>query len=332
MNGMKAEMEGILETAFRRARMKTAQGKKPRGIKGEKTIEIKKIEVSSEYVNLRLNDLEAKIPRISEMDPFHRELLESVIGNEKIKKSVSHLVESQKIINRVRRKCVKEIHSTNDSRKIQAIRKQFYGRMASVLRTAEESHGFLTKAASELRKMPRMDFERPRIIIAGIPNTGKSTLLKRLTRANPEIAVYPFTTKLVQMGHLEEKRGKLQLIDTPGLLDRPKEQRNEIEKRAISAIKHLASAIVFVVDPTGNCGYSIGEQSELFKSLKIEFENRFIVAINKCDIASKEEIASAKAAFEGSEITLDGNGMHSELLDRIFDLLGKKEPEGNKKY
>ena len=55
---MKDEMEGILETAFRRARMQVGQGRALKGnVKFERTIEIKKIEVSSAYVNQSLNAL-----------------------------------------------------------------------------------------------------------------------------------------------------------------------------------------------------------------------------------------------------------------------------------
>lgn len=324
---MKGEMEEILETAFRRARV---EGGKGRGLKGnakfERTLEIKKIETASTYVNQRLNALEKRIPRIDKLHAFHKELLEGVIGTEKLKKTASHLVESQKIINRIRRKCVREIHLTKNFGKMRDIRKQFYGRMASVLRSVGESYSFLMKASFELKKMPNIKFDCPCVIIAGIPNTGKSTLLKRLTHANPEIAEYPFTTKLVQLGHVEERRGKLQFIDTPGLLDRPAVQRNEIEKRAISAIRHLASLIVFVVDPTGRCGYSLKEQDELFRALREEFGKKFIVALNKCDIASREELETARSVFSEEEITIEGKGMPSKLLDRIFSEL--KEEQG----
>jgi ribosome-interacting GTPase 1 len=54
-----------------------------------------------------------------------------------------------------------------------------------------------------------------RAIILGGPNVGKSTLLARLTRATPEIAPYPFTTREPQPGMMPWEDIMVQLIDTP---------------------------------------------------------------------------------------------------------------------
>src|SRR4029453_5423584 len=54
-----------------------------------------------------------------------------------------------------------------------------------------------------------------RAIILGGPNAGKSTLLARLTRATPEIAPYPFTTREPQPGMMPWEDVLVQLIDTP---------------------------------------------------------------------------------------------------------------------
>src|SRR5260370_17564147 len=54
-------------------------------------------------------------------------------------------------------------------------------------------------------------------VIVGAPNTGKSRLLSRLTRAAPEVAPYPFTTREPHVGMMEWEDVHLQLIDTPPL-------------------------------------------------------------------------------------------------------------------
>jgi nucleolar GTP-binding protein len=85
---------------------------------------------------------------------------------------------------------------------------------------------------------------------------GKSSLLRCLSSAKPEIAQYPFTTKEIHVGHIEKTEKyitkRFQIIDTPGLLDRPLSKRNEIEKQAIAALTHLADLIVFVLDVSGS--------------------------------------------------------------------------------
>lgn len=53
------------------------------------------------------------------------------------------------------------------------------------------------------------------VVILGGPNTGKSALLRALTRANPEVAPYPFTTKVPMPGMMPWEDVFVQLIDTP---------------------------------------------------------------------------------------------------------------------
>src|SRR5262249_55955845 len=52
-------------------------------------------------------------------------------------------------------------------------------------------------------------------MILGAPNTGKSRLLTRLTRAAPEVAAYPFTTREPHAGMMDWEDVRVQLIDTP---------------------------------------------------------------------------------------------------------------------
>lgn len=54
-----------------------------------------------------------------------------------------------------------------------------------------------------------------RVVIIGGPNAGKSLLLSRLTRATPEIADYPFTTREPMPGMMDWKGCSIQIIDTP---------------------------------------------------------------------------------------------------------------------
>ena len=52
-------------------------------------------------------------------------------------------------------------------------------------------------------------------MVLGGPNAGKSSLLARLTRATPEVAAYPFTTREPQPGMMDWEDVRVQLVDTP---------------------------------------------------------------------------------------------------------------------
>jgi nucleolar GTP-binding protein len=61
-------------------------------------------------------------------------------------------------------------------------------------------------------------------------------------------------------------------------------KRNAIELQAISALKHLGNAVLFILDPTETCGYPVTDQLKLLAELKLQFSVPFIVASNKVDL------------------------------------------------
>ena len=70
-----------------------------------------------------------------------------------------------------------------------------------------------TSHAKTTLKIPRQGAGR--VIIIGGPNAGKSQLLTQLTRATPEVAEYPFTTREPSVGMMPWQDIFVQMIDTP---------------------------------------------------------------------------------------------------------------------
>src|SRR3954447_24729629 len=69
------------------------------------------------------------------------------------------------------------------------------------------------KKAGVSYKIPRQGAGQ--VLLLGGPNAGKSKILTRLTRATPEVAPYPFTTREPHAGMMEWEDARVQLIDTP---------------------------------------------------------------------------------------------------------------------
>src|SRR5438105_7340886 len=69
------------------------------------------------------------------------------------------------------------------------------------------------KKAGVSHKIPKQGAGQ--YVIVGAPNVGKSRLLTRLSRATPEVAPYPFTTREPHAGMMEWEDVRVQLIDTP---------------------------------------------------------------------------------------------------------------------
>lgn len=196
------------------------------------------------------------------------------------------LARTRKKILIISKDAIKKIKKGEDARKIVI---SLYGRISSLLDQIDENLKFLENARVKISKIPSISTDTPTIVIAGYPNVGKSSILSLLSTAKPEIAPYPFTTKGLIVGHLYISNGyedrKIQIVEAPGLLDRPIEKRNEIEKQAIVALKYLPKAVIFVLDASLHCGYPLENQINLLEEIKNMFNVRIIVVENKVDLS-----------------------------------------------
>lgn len=64
------------------------------------------------------------------------------------------------------------------------------------------------------------------------------------------------------------------MVDTPGILDHPLEERNTIEMQAITALAHLRAAVLYVMDVSEQCGHTLQQQLELFNNIRPLFANK----------------------------------------------------------
>ncbi len=109
------------------------------------------------------------------------------------------------------------------------------------------------KAISEIRRKKGIGFGVKKtgdatVVLVGFPNAGKSSLLKRLTKAESKIADYAFTTLEVIPGTLEYNGAKIQVLDIPGLIEGA-----HIGKGAgtqVASVIRIADLVLFVVDAT----------------------------------------------------------------------------------
>ena len=119
--------------------------------------------------------------------------------------------------------------------------------------------------------------------------------MNKITRGNVDVQPYAFTTKSLFVGHCDYKYLRWQVIDTPGILDHPLEERNTIEMQAIIALAHLQCSVLYFIDISEQCGYTVEQQCSLFRSIMPLFANKqLIIAINKIDVQPWDTLESEK--------------------------------------
>lgn len=171
--------------------------------------------------------------------------------------------------------------------------------------------------------------------LLGMPNAGKSSLIRQISGARPKVADYPFTTLHPNLGVVKAGNNHFVMADIPGLL----EKASEGVGLGFEFLKHLsrARALLHVVDilpadgsnPVSNY---LTIESELKKFDDNLFKKPRLVAINKIDLI--EEIKRdrvvkdflKKVKYKGNSFTISAlNGMGCKsLIFGLYDLIEEK--------
>ncbi|MDP3919524.1 MAG: GTPase [Candidatus Omnitrophota bacterium] len=134
------------------------------------------------------------------------------------------------------------------------------------------------------------------IFLVGLPNSGKSTFLNRLTRAHVKIEYYPFTTRTPEVGVLSfSEYEQLTLCELPSLYAASGEGRG----MGADFLKHLevANLVLYFLDPQSEFATSLEDGLAILKSV-VEAQNSDFLNIPYAVVVNKIDIAEAKASAE----------------------------------
>jgi len=215
-----------------------------------------------------------------------------------------------------------------------------------------------------LRSSPAVRLDTPAVVLVGAPNVGKSSIVNSISSGTPEVNNYPFTTRGMTLGHVEvfwsdndsvakatipDKRRRrntpspevvmgqysfsqlCQIMDSPGLLVRPDDERNEMEALTLGAMQHLPTAVMYIMDFSGGAGdkcSSVKDQLQLRKEVRARFPRRPWV-----DVVSKWDLGVVDGSLEMLESISDGSpciklSIHDgigvdELRQEVLRMLGE---------
>jgi GTP-binding protein len=164
--------------------------------------------------------------------------------------------------------------------------------------------------------------------LVGMPNAGKSTLLSRVSRARPEIADYPFTTKVPHLGIVQiDLDRSFVMADIPGLI----EGAHEGAGLGHEFLRHIerTRVLVHLVEPMPVDGSDPVENYLAIRRELDEYghglaERPEIVAVSKAELPGADEIRGRLAAATSRDVLLfssvTGQGL-DRLLQRAYALL-----------
>jgi nucleolar GTP-binding protein len=301
--------EFYVKTAINRGRK---QGTKVKVKDRDKKIRIQALEEIRGTKDSLYNDLdriEKNFPNMDELGEFYKELIEIKIGIKTLKEHIGRVNWTKNKMVQLHKDYKNRIIRSKNKTMIDRNQKQFYGRLSSLLRKLGKELKFLEDGRRQVKEIPNIKTKIKTACITGFPNVGKSTLLKKLTKADVEIKPYAFTTKDIMMGYIGKE---VQVIDTPGTLNRY-EKMNDIEKIAHAAMKHVGEILVYVFDLTESCGYTIKQQMELLERIKKEFKKEIIIYLSKSDMIKHEKILIFRIAHNDYKVFYNAEKLKNYL-------------------
>ncbi|KAL1594367.1 Nucleolar GTP-binding protein 1 [Paraconiothyrium brasiliense] len=261
----------------------------------------RKVKYTSETFTERLTATINGFPRLADIHPFHRDLLNTLYDADHFRIALGQLSTAKSLIEAVARDYVRLIKYGQSLFQCKNLKRAALGRMATITKRLKDPLVYLEQVRQHLGRLPSIDPNTRTLVICGYPNVGKSSFLKGISRADVDIQPYAFTTKSLFVGHFDYKMLRFQAIDTPGILDHPLEEMNTIEHQSICAIAHLRAAVLYFMDLSEQCGYSVSAQVSLFNSIKPLFANKLVfVVINKIDVTRPEDLdPESQALIQG---------------------------------
>jgi len=253
---------------------------------------MRKVRYSQQNFYEKLSTIIDEFPRLDDIHPFYGDLLHVLYNKDHYKLALGQINTARNIIAKISKDYLRLLKYGDSLYRCKCLKVAALGRMCTVVKRISPSFAYLEQIRQHMARLPSIDPNTRTVLICGYPNVGKSSFMNKVTRADVDVQPYAFTTKSLFVGHTDYKYLRYQVIDTPGILDRPFEDRNIIEMCSITALAHLRAAVLFFLDISGSCGYSIAQQAALFHSIKSLFMNKpLVIVCNKTDLQPLEGLS-----------------------------------------
>ncbi|KAF4132942.1 NOGCT domain-containing protein [Phytophthora infestans] len=245
---------------------------------------MRKVKFTQQTCQEKLSQIIDDFPRLDDLHPFYADLINILYDRDHYKLALGQVNTARALIDNIAKDYVRMIKYGDSLYRCKQLKRAALGRMCTLLKKQKASLEYLEEVRKHLSRLPSIDPNTRTLLVTGFPNVGKSSFMNKVTRADVDVQPYAFTTKALYVGHLDYKYLRWQVIDTPGILDHALEDRNTIEMQAVTALAHLQASILFFMDISEQCGFTIEQQLSLFENIRPLFANKPLVLVcNKID-------------------------------------------------
>ncbi|KAH7289275.1 hypothetical protein KP509_31G067600 [Ceratopteris richardii] len=247
--------------------------------KRERNKGAKQLDALTKELALPLRTYVEKFPKKQQLHPYEYSLIDLTFGTGKYEEVLDRVNALRKKVLDVGKNYASLCAKSTSKRDAEEILKEGFSKLEEHYQKNGVVVDELLNIAKVLRAMPVFNVKVPTLCLVGAPNVGKSSLVRVLSTGKPEVCNYPFTTRGISMGHIFVHTDVYQVTDTPGLLKRPDEERNNMEKLTLAALSYLPTAVLYVHDLTGECGVKVYDQLLIATNAKVEADVRLRQAV-----------------------------------------------------
>jgi len=253
---------------------------------------MRKVKFTQQTIGEKLGAMLQDFPRLDDIHPFYADLMNILYDRDHFKLALGQVNTAKNLIAGLSKDYLRLLKYGDSLYRCKQLKRAAMGRMCTVLKKLKASLGYLEEVRKHISRLPALDPNTRTLLLTGYPNVGKSSFMNKVTRADVDVQPYAFTTKALFVGHMDHRFLRWQVVDTPGILDRPLEERNTIEMQAITALAHLQCCVLYFLDISEQCGYPIDQQLTLFESIRPLFANKQVMMVaNKTDVTPWDSLA-----------------------------------------
>ncbi|KAF9016454.1 NOG1-domain-containing protein [Hymenopellis radicata] len=221
---------------------------------------MRKVKFTQDSFDEKLGAILTDFPMLDDLHPFLSSLMNVLYDKNHYKLALGQLRTARHLIDHVAKDYVRLLKFGDSLYRCKQLKKAALGRPPTHIPS------------------PAIDPNTRTLLICGYPNVGKSSFINKVTRADVDVQPYAFTTKSLFVGHLDYKYLRWQ-------------EMNTIEMQSITALAHLKSAVLYFMDLSEQCGYTVEAQCKLFHSIKPLFNGKpTLLVINKIGVMRLEDI------------------------------------------